>query len=160
MGIHLNIGNQEVSYNTIKNFGTKDSPWGSDGGAIEIDCGKYHKKNIYVHHNYSEGNAGFIESSWDYDWPRYRQEIHNWRVSFNVCYDGQSWLFMLAPCTGIYFDNNTIARYNGFGRAQNAGARIDVRGGNPLAKLREPISETICLSIPPLLIPVIDPVAP
>ena len=25
MGIHLNIGNQEVSYNTIKNFGTKDS---------------------------------------------------------------------------------------------------------------------------------------
>ena len=134
MGIHLNIGNQEVSYNTIKNFGTKDSPWGSDGGAIEIDCGRYHKKNIYIHHNYSEGNAGFIESSWDYDWPRYRQEIYNWRVSFNVCYDGQSWLFMLAPCTGIYFDNNTIARYNGFGRAQNACARLDVRGGNPVGK--------------------------
>ena len=134
MGIHLNIGNQEVSYNTIKNFGTKDSPWGSDGGAIEIDCGRYHKKNIYIHHNYSEGNAGFIESSWDYDWPRYRQEIHNWRVSFNVCYDGQSWLFMLAPCTGIYFDNNTIARYNNFGRAQDACARLDVRGGNPVGK--------------------------
>lgn len=134
MGIHLNIGNQEVSYNTIKNFGTKDSPWGSDGGAIEIDCGRYHKKNIYIHHNYSEGNAGFIESSWDYDWPRYRQEIYNWRVSFNICYDGQSWLFMLAPCTGIYFDNNTIARYNGFGRSQNACARIDVRGGRPVGK--------------------------
>ena len=132
MGIHLNIGNQEVSYNTIRNFGTKDSPWGSDGGAIEIDCGRYHKKNIYIHHNYSEGNAGFIESSWDYDWPRYRQEISNWRVSFNVCYDGQSWLFMLAPCTEIYFDNNTIARYNGFGRAQNACARLDVRGGKPI----------------------------
>ncbi|MDP7287054.1 MAG: hypothetical protein QGH94_03565 [Phycisphaerae bacterium] len=132
MGIHLNIGNQEVSYNTIKNFGTKDSPWGSDGGAIEIDCGRYHKKNIYIHHNYSEGNAGFLESSWDYDWPRYSQEIHNWRVSFNVCYDGQSWLFMLAPGAGIYFDNNTIARYNGFGRAQNSGARLDVRGGSPV----------------------------
>ncbi|MDB4457483.1 hypothetical protein N9122_00745 [Akkermansiaceae bacterium] len=134
MAIHLNIGNQEVSFNTIKNFGTKDSPWGSDGGAIEIDCGKYHKKNIYIHHNYSEGNAGFIESSWDFDWPRYRQEIYNWRVAFNVCYDGQSWLFMLAPCTGIYFDNNTIARYNGFGRSQNACARIDVRGGSPIGK--------------------------
>jgi len=132
MGIHLNIGNQEVSYNTIKNFGTKDSPWGSDGGAIEIDCGNYHKKNIYIHHNYSEGNAGFIESSWDYDWPRYSMEIQNWRVSFNVCYDGQSWLFMLAPGKDIYFDNNTIARYNGFGRAQNSGARIDVRGGSPV----------------------------
>ena len=89
---------------------------------------------VYIHHNYSEGNAGFIESSWDYDWPRYRQEIHNWRVSFNVCYDGQSWLFMLAPCNGIYFDNNTIARYNGFGRSQNAVARIDVRGGMPVGE--------------------------
>ena len=134
MGIHLNIGNQEVSYNTIKNFGTKDSPWGSDGGAIEIDCGRYHKKNIFIHHNYSVGNAGFIESSWDYDWPRYRQEIENWKVSFNVCYDGQSWLFMLAPCTGIYFDNNTIVRYNSFGRSQNTCARLDVRGGTPAGK--------------------------
>jgi hypothetical protein len=132
MGIHLNIGNQEVSYNTIKNFGTKDSPWGSDGGAIEIDCGNYHKDNIYIHHNYSEGNAGFIESSWDYDWPQYAQEVYNWRVSFNVCYDGQSWLFMLAPCTGVYFDNNTVARYNSFGRSQNWGARVDVQGGSPV----------------------------
>ena len=41
---------------------------------------------------------------------------------------------MLAPCTGIYFDNNTIARYNGFGRTQNAVARIDVRGGSPVGK--------------------------
>jgi hypothetical protein len=71
MGIHLNIGNQEVSYNTIKNYGTKDSPWGSDGGAIEIDYDgawfnrDHHKRNIYIHHNYSEGNAGFLESSWN-----------------------------------------------------------------------------------------------
>ena len=132
MGIHLNIGNQEVSYNTIKNHGTTDSPWGSDGGAIEIDNGFYHKNNIYIHHNYSEGNAGFLESSWDYDFPPYWQEVYNWRVSFNVCYDGQSWLFMLAPCNGVYFDNNTIARYNGFGRAQNSGARMDVTGGTPV----------------------------
>ena len=101
MGIHLNIGNQEVSYNTIKNFGTSDSPWGSDGG-LEIDCGRYHKKNILIHHNYSEGNAGFIESSWDYDWPRYRQEIYNWRVAFNVCYDGQSWLFLGAVQRNLF----------------------------------------------------------
>lgn len=132
MGIHINIGNHEVSYNTIKNYGTTDSPWGSDGGAIEIDNGNYHKQNIYIHHNYSEGNAGFIESSWDYDWPRYAQEVHNWRVSFNVCYDGQSWLFMLAPCTGVSFDNNTIARYNAFGRSQDTGARMDVTGGTPV----------------------------
>ena len=41
---------------------------------------------------------------------------------------------MLAPCNGIYFDNNTIARYNGFGRSQNACARLDVRGGKPVGK--------------------------
>ncbi len=139
MGIHLNIGNQEVSYNTIKNYGTTDSPWGSDGGAIEIDYsgwfldpGPWPKTNIYIHHNYSEGNAGFIESSWDYDFMQYGEEARDWRVSFNVCYDGQSWLFMLAPCTGVYFDNNTVARYNGFGRSQNWGARMDVRGGSPV----------------------------
>lgn len=135
MGIHLNIGNQEVSYNTIKNYGTTNSPWGSDGGAIEIDYGAsgYHKQNIYIHHNYSEGNAGFIESSWDYDWPQYSQEVYNWRVSFNVCYDGQDWLFMLAPCTGVSFDNNTIARYNAFGRSDNgSAARMDVTGGTPI----------------------------
>jgi hypothetical protein len=39
---------------------------------------------------------------------------------------------MLAPCTGIYFDNNTVARYNGFGRSQNSGARMDVQGGSPV----------------------------
>jgi hypothetical protein len=132
MGIHINIGNHEISHNTIKNYGTSDSPWGSDGGAIEIDNGNYHKTNIYIHHNYSEGNAGFIESSWDYDWPQYKQEVKDWRVSFNVCYDGQSWLFMLAPCTGVYFDNNTIARYNSFGRSQDWGARMDVQGGTPV----------------------------
>jgi hypothetical protein len=132
MGMHINIGNHEISYNTIKNYGTSDSPWGSDGGAIEIDYGSYHKTNIFIHHNYSEGNAGFIESSWDYDWPQYSQEAKDWRVSFNVCYDGQSWLFMLAPCTGVYFDNNTVARYNGFGRAQDSGARMDVQGGSPV----------------------------
>jgi len=138
MGIHLNIGNQEVSYNTIKNYGTTDSPWGSDGGAIEIDYsgwfldpGPWPKTNIYIHHNYSEGNAGFIESSWDFDFMPYGEEVYDWRVSFNVCYDGQSWLFMLAPCTGVYFDNNTVARYDSFGRSQNWGARMDVQGGSP-----------------------------
>lgn len=44
IGIHLGIGNQEVSYNVIKNYLTTNSPYGSDGGAIEIDDGRYHKK--------------------------------------------------------------------------------------------------------------------
>ena len=119
IGIHLGIGNQEVSYNTIKNYLTLDSAYGSDGGAIELDDGRYHKDNFYIHHNFSEGNAGFIESSWKYDNNPNVQEVHNLRVSFNICHDGQAWLYMWAPCHDTYFDNNTVIRTKQFGAPGN-----------------------------------------
>ncbi len=114
MGIQLGIGNQEVSYNTIKNYLTTDSDYGSDGGAIELDDGRFHKDNFYIHHNYSEGNAGFIESSWGADYNPHVQEVHNLRVAFNVNFDGQDWLYMWAPCHDCYFDNNTVIRTHDF----------------------------------------------
>ena len=115
MGIQLGIGNQEVSYNTIKNYLTLDSPYGSDGGAIELDDGRYHKRNVYIHHNYSEGNAGFFESSWEADYNPRVQKVHNLRVAFNVSYDGQSFVYMHAPCVDTVFDNNTVIRTKSFG---------------------------------------------
>jgi hypothetical protein len=114
MGIQLGIGNQEVCYNTIKNYLTTDSDYGSDGGAIELDDGRFHKDNFFIHHNYSEGNAGFIESSWGADYNPYAQEVHNLRVAFNVNFDGQDWLYMWAPCHDCYFDNNTVIRSHDF----------------------------------------------
>ena len=114
MGIHLGIGNQEVSYNIIKNFLSTESGYGSDGGAIELDDGRFHKDNVYIHHNYTEGNAGFLESSWTHDNNPFVQEVHNLRVAFNVSYDGQNWIFMWAPCHDCYFDNNTVIRNNDF----------------------------------------------
>jgi hypothetical protein len=114
MGIQLGIGNQEVSYNIIKNFLSTESGYGSDGGAIELDDGRFHKDNFYIHHNYTEGNAGFLESSWTHDNNPFVQEVHNLRVAFNVSYDGQNWLFMWAPCHDCYFDNNTVIRNNDF----------------------------------------------
>ena len=114
MGIQLGIGNQEVCYNTIKYYLTTDSDYGSDGGAIELDDGRFHKDNFYIHHNYSEGNAGFIESSWGADYNPYVQEVHNLRVAFNVNFDGQDWLYMWAPCHDCYFDNNTVIRTHDF----------------------------------------------
>lgn len=128
MGIQLGIGNQEVSYNTIKNYLTLDSPYGSDGGAIELDDGRYHKDNFYIHHNFSEGNAGFIESSWNADNNPFVQEVHNLRVSFNICHDGQAWLYMWAPCHDTYFDNNTIIRDKRFGSPLNSGAVVNFPG--------------------------------
>lgn len=115
MGIQLGIGNQEVSYNTIKNYLTLDSPYGSDGGAIELDDGRYHKKNVFIHHNYTEGNAGFFESSWEADHNPKVQKVHNLRVAFNVSVDGQSFVYMHAPCIDTVFDNNTVIRNEGFG---------------------------------------------
>lgn len=114
MGIQVGIGNQEVSYNTIKNYLTLDSPYGSDGGAIELDDGRYHKRNIYIHHNYTEGNAGFLESSWQADHNPRVQKVYNLRVAFNVSYDGQSFVYMHAPCVDTVFDNNTVIRTNSF----------------------------------------------
>jgi hypothetical protein len=133
MGIHLNIGNQEVSYNTIKNHLTLDSPYGSDGSAIELDNGNYHKSNIYIHHNYTEGNAGFLESSWSYDWPAESQEVYDLTIAFNVSYDGQSWLYMWAPCHNVKIDNNTVIRSNQFGCPPQADdvALLHVQGGSP-----------------------------
>jgi hypothetical protein len=115
MGVQLGIGNQEVSYNTIKNYLTLNSPYGSDGGAIELDDGRYHKRNVYIHHNYTEGNAGFFESSWEADHNPKVQKVYNLRVAFNVSYDGQSFVYMHAPCIDTVFDNNTVIRTNGFG---------------------------------------------
>ncbi len=115
IGIQLGIGNQEISYNTIKNYLTLDSPYGSDGGAIELDDGRYHKRNVYIHHNYTEGNAGFLESSWRADYKPMVQKVYNLRVAFNVSHDGQSFVYMHAPCINAAFDNNTVIRNNDFG---------------------------------------------
>ncbi len=114
MGIQLGIGNQEVSYNAIMNYLTEESPYGTDGGAIEFDDGRFHKDNLYIHHNYSEGNAGFLESSWGADYNPYVQEVHNLRVAFNVNKDGQSYCYMFAPTHNTCFDNNTIVRANDY----------------------------------------------
>jgi hypothetical protein len=114
MGIQLGIGNQEVSHNTIKNYLTVESPYGTDGGAIEFDDGRFHKDNLYIHHNFTEGNAGFLESSWGADYNPYVQEVHNLTVAFNVSNDGQSYCYMFAPTHNTYFDNNTIIRANNY----------------------------------------------
>ncbi|MBK8026391.1 MAG: right-handed parallel beta-helix repeat-containing protein [Chloroflexi bacterium] len=128
MGIQLGIGNQEISYNTIRGYLTTDSAYGSDGGAIELDDGRYHKDNVTIHHNYTEGNAGFLESSWEFDFMPFVQEVHNLRVAFNVSVDGQDWLYMWAPCHDCTFDNNTVIRTHDFGSPLNDVAYLDFEG--------------------------------
>ena len=109
LGIQLGIGNQEISYNTISEFWvTEGHAWGGDGGAIEIDDGRNHKDNIYIHHNRTINNCGFLEISWDYDIEH--REVWNLRVAFNLSTDYQSIGFLEAPLHDSYIDNNTFDR--------------------------------------------------
>jgi hypothetical protein len=130
LGIHLGIGNQEVSYNTIRNYLTLDSIYGEDGGAIEIDDGRFHKDNLSIHHNRTTGNAGFMEAAWLGDYNPTVQEVHNLRVAFNVSVDAQQWLNMGGPCHDCYFDNNTVIRNNAFGGPYDLGVITDFPGIN------------------------------
>lgn len=109
IGIQLGIGNQEVSHNTITGFWVKEGhAWGADGGAIELDDGRYHKDNIYIHHNRTSDNCGFIEISWLFDIQQ--RKVRRLRVAFNISSDFQSIGFLEAPLIDSFIDNNTFDR--------------------------------------------------
>jgi hypothetical protein len=129
IGIQLGIGNQEVSYNTITNFWvTEGHAWGGDGGAIEMDDGRNHKNNVYIHHNHTYNNCGFLEISWDYDIEH--MEVWNLRVAFNLSSDYQSIGFLEAPLHDSYIDNNTFDR----SRQLHFNSAMEVQLGNPTVR--------------------------
>lgn len=108
IGIQLGIGNQEVSYNTIENMYVEGGEYGADGGAIEIDDGREHKDDIFIHHNTTIHNMGFVEVSyWDDI-----EKMDSSRVSIedNVSRDFQSFVLWWAPTTDSTIQNNTIIR--------------------------------------------------
>lgn len=111
VGIHLGIGNQEVSYNTIEKMYAEGGEWGGDGGAIEIDDGRNHKENIHIHHNQTKHNMGFLEISWDHDIQKRRPR--NIIIEHNINRDYQSFVFWWAKNAASSQNrirNNTILR--------------------------------------------------
>lgn len=108
IGIHLGIGNQEISYNIIENMYVEGSEWGGDGGAIEIDDGRNHKDNIYIHHNQTRHNMGFLEISWTHDIAR--MPTSNIVIEYNVSRDYQNFVFWWAENLQSRISNNTIIR--------------------------------------------------
>jgi len=130
IGIQIGIGNQEISYNTIRDFWvTEGHGWGGDGGAIEMDDGRNHKDNVYIHHNRTIKNCGFLEISWDYDIEH--MEVWNLRVAFNVSSDYQSIGFLEAPLHDSYIDNNTFDRTHQLPHYNSA---MEVQLGNPIVR--------------------------
>ncbi len=108
IGIHLGIGNQEISYNIIENMYVEGGEWGGDGGAIEIDDGRNHKDNIYIHHNQTKHNMGFLEISWVYDIAK--MPTSNIVIEHNVSRDYQDFVFWWAKNSQSRISNNTIIR--------------------------------------------------
>ncbi|HCH65630.1 MAG: hypothetical protein CL927_19450 [Deltaproteobacteria bacterium] len=108
IGIQLGIGNQEVSYNRIEDMVAQGGEYGADGGAIEIDDGREHKDNIFIHHNTTRHNMGFVEVSyWDDIDKRASSQI---AIEDNISRDFQSFVLWWAPTTDSVVQNNTIIR--------------------------------------------------
>jgi hypothetical protein len=130
IGIQIGVGNQEISYNTIKEFWvTEGHGWGGDGGAIEMDDGRNHKDNVYIHHNRTINNCGFLEISWNYDIEH--REVWNLRVAFNVSSDYQSIGFLEAPLHDSFIDNNTFDRTRQLPHYNSA---MEVQLGKPMVR--------------------------
>jgi len=108
IGIHIGIGNQEISYNTIENMFVAGGEWGSDGGAIEIDDGRNHKENIHIHHNITYHNMGFVEISWWDD--AVKMPSSNIVIDHNVSRDFQDFVLWWAPTSNSKIESNTIIR--------------------------------------------------
>ncbi|WP_157634669.1 choice-of-anchor Q domain-containing protein [Spirosoma panaciterrae] len=92
----------EVSYNTCRNYKVLGGAFGADGGFIELDS-RYYGGPIHtvaVHHNYSEGNEGFMEVT---------NSGRHVTVSYNVSNDFQQFIFFWEG-DSCDVDNNTIIR--------------------------------------------------
>lgn len=105
VGIMICNSNNEISYNLITNCFSPNERWGGgDGGAMEIDDKEYPKVNIYIHHNRSYGNQGFLETV------GVAESVEdNIVVSYNVSDDYQ-WFIGCGNCTNFRVENNTVIR--------------------------------------------------
>jgi hypothetical protein len=108
IGIHMGNSHQEVSYNIIKDYYFVGGEFGADGGALELDDGRNPKKDIYIHHNYTSSNMGFLEVSWFADIAK--TETYDLRVAYNVSDDYQDFVMLWAPTHETFIENNTIFR--------------------------------------------------
>ncbi len=118
LGIRLGMGNQEVSWNEIHNYHSMGGEWGGDGGAIEIDDGRYPRNNIYIHHNKTSECMGFCEISYYFDICQrdtvdclVENRIYdNIIVAYNESADYRTFTQFWAPLSNSFVENNTVYR--------------------------------------------------
>lgn len=108
IAIHMGNSHQEVSYNIIRDYYFIGGEFGADGGALELDDGRNPKTDIYIHHNYTSSNMGFLEVSYFADIAK--TDTHDLRISYNVSDDYQDFVMLWAPTHETYIENNTVFR--------------------------------------------------
>ena len=106
IAIILSNANNEISYNRITNYVSIGGKYGADGGALEFDPRIYGEAihDVKVHHNYSYGNEGFLESTRSADQPTGKV----W-IAYNVSDDYQEFI-LLWQGHDWRIENNTVLR--------------------------------------------------
>ena len=110
LGVSANNSGIEVAYNDFINCRSTNSPYGADGGAVEIEGFLYNKDNINIHHNYSRGSQGFLEVT--------ETSSSNVNVNYNVSDDYQQFIAWDTTTTpsGYLASNNTVVRSSDLNR--------------------------------------------
>lgn len=107
LGISVNNSGVEVAYNDFINCRSTNSPYGADGGAVEIEGFVYNKDNISIHHNYSQGSQGFLEVT--------ETNTSNVSLTYNVSDDYQqfvAWDTTTNPNNYLVANNTIVRRHN------------------------------------------------
>jgi hypothetical protein len=112
IGVSINNSYAEVSYNTFTNCRSTASPYGADGGAIEIEgYANRAKDHIAIHHNRSSRCQGFLEVT--------ETTSSDVRVFENVSDDYQQFVGFDTTVTpsGYIVDHNTVVRSRRAGKS-------------------------------------------
>ena len=104
IGVSINNSKARISCNRFINCRSTNSPYGADGGAIEIEGLLFQKNNLEIDHNLSIGSQGFIEAT--------ETSATNVRIHHNISDDYQQFLAWDTTHTPADYtvDNNTIIR--------------------------------------------------
>ncbi|MDB4889973.1 MAG: hypothetical protein JWL61_1828 [Gemmatimonadetes bacterium] len=93
----------EISHNTIMNYGSYGGPYGSDGGVIELDGvdDAFDGRNVNIHHNTSINNHGFVELA--------GRKVDSITIAYNLSDDRNQFLGG-GSMKNVLVLNNTIVR--------------------------------------------------
>jgi hypothetical protein len=102
IAIMIVSGNNEISHNRVENYGAYGGPYGSDGGVIELDGvdDNFKAGNIYIHHNTSVNNHGFLEIA--------ARNVDSVTVAYNLSDDRNQFIGGGGFKVNVF--NNTVVR--------------------------------------------------